>query len=43
MYVKKKDNNRIKSNKINVIFWFKVYCLFIKDIGKAYILYINGR
>ena len=40
---KKKDNNKIKSNKTSIIFWFKVYYLFIKNIGKAYILYINGR
>ena len=43
MYVKKKNNNKIKSNKTNVIFYFKIYYLFIKDISEAYILYINGR
>ena len=42
-YVKEKDNNRIKGGKTGVIFWSKVYYLFIKDIGEAYILYINGR
>ena len=42
-YVKERDNNRIKSGKTGVIFWSKVYCLFIRDISEAYIFYINGR
>ena len=42
-YVKERDNNRIKGGKTGVIFWSKVYCLSIKDMGEAYILYINGR
>ena len=41
-YVKERDNNK-KGGKTGVLFWFKVYCLFIKDIGEAYIFYINGR
>ena len=43
MYVKERDNNKIKGGKTGVILWSKVYCLSIKDIGKAYIFYINGR
>ena len=42
-YVKEKDNNRIKGGKTGVIFWSKVYCLSIRDINEAHILYINGR
>ena len=42
-YVKERDNNRMKGGETGVIFWSKVYYLSIRDIGEAYILYINGR
>ena len=42
-YVKERDNNRMKGGETGVIFWFKVYCLFMRDMGEAHIFYINGR
>ena len=41
-YVKERDN-RIKGGETGVIFWSKVYYLSIRDMGEAYIFYINRR
>ena len=42
-YVKEGDNNRMKGGETGVVFWSKVYCLSMRDMGEAHILYINGR
>ena len=42
-YVKERDNNRMKGGETGVVFWSKVYCLSMRDMGEAHILYINGR
>ena len=43
-YVRKgKRYNRMKGGETGVVFWFKVEDLFMRDMGEAYILYINGR
>ena len=33
----------MKGGKTSVVFQFKVYYLFIKDINEAYIFYINKK
>ena len=42
-YVKERDNNRMKGGETGGVFWSKVYCLSMRDMGEAHILYINGR
>ena len=42
-YVKERDNNKMKGGETGVIFWSKVYCLSMRDMGEAHIPYINGR
>ena len=37
-YVKERDNNRMKGGETGVVFWFKVYCLSMRDMGEAHIL-----
>ena len=40
---KRKGYNKMRGGETGVVFWSKVYCLSIRDMGEAHILYINGR